>query len=556
MERFKPMTTLLPEQEDVAKGIQDFLLTDNDSKDLNTVACVLVGPAGSGKTTLTRHIVKFARKERLSIAAVAPTHKARKVIERFINEGSSLFRVSTFTIASLLGKIKAHSYIGTKKYQGGADNKLSMFDIFIIDEVSMVADPEFDEIMKYALYHDKKIVFVGDDAQIPHPTQTHGIVNGMLLKLPSRAFSLKNQFRLTKSVRQDNSNPLVSIYSIIRENMDEDKVLFPSDLAGDGTFGDPRRLSSYDPDKGGYKFVTSETEFIDRIKTEFNKDTDKILVYTNVAVQKYNRVVRKSLGYRGMFEEGEILMAYTNLNLVLENAQEYIVKNVESCSNWAVDQDFKDLVGTVIKIDEQPAGQRDIQLFFPDVHDPSNRSLLEIVTRAERVNAIGSKKKDYLDYMALKRHVFFIETVYRYEGSVLTERELKISHPLLFTRVTEVLDGKMCPKQSELVREIQTCYPDIIRDRASDNKTIGDSELLADRFQIIDKDIDYGYAITTHKSQGSTYKNVFVDELNYEQIKDRYNFRFNCWENRNRERNQLKYVAYTRPTHSVTALYN
>ena len=31
---------------------------------------------------------------------------------------------------------------------------------------------------------------------------------------------------------------------------------------------------------------------------------------------------------------------------------------------------------------------------------------------------------------------------------------------------------------------------------------------------IYDRDIDYGFAITSHKSQGSTYDNVFVDVNN------------------------------------------
>lgn len=49
-------------------------------------------------------------------------------------------------------------------------------------------------------------------------------------------------------------------------------------------------------------------------------------------------------------------------------------------------------------------------------------------------------------------------------------------------------------------------------------------------------DVGYNYAITAHKSQGSTYKNTFImeDDIDY---------------NRNiYERNRIKYTAYTRPT--------
>jgi exodeoxyribonuclease-5 len=49
-------------------------------------------------------------------------------------------------------------------------------------------------------------------------------------------------------------------------------------------------------------------------------------------------------------------------------------------------------------------------------------------------------------------------------------------------------------------------------------------------------DVAYNYAITAHKSQGSTYKNVFV-------IEDDIDFNMNIV-----ERNKIKYTSYTRPT--------
>jgi len=52
--------------------------------------------------------------------------------------------------------------------------------------------------------------------------------------------------------------------------------------------------------------------------------------------------------------------------------------------------------------------------------------------------------------------------------------------------------------------------------------------------------LDYGYAITGHKSQGSTYSHVFVMEND---INDNWVLR---------ERNQIKYVALTRPSLTAT----
>ena len=59
---------------------------------------------------------------------------------------------------------------------------------------------------------------------------------------------------------------------------------------------------------------------------------------------------------------------------------------------------------------------------------------------------------------------------------------------------------------------------------------------------VIVKDLDYGYAITGHKSQGSTYSHVFVMEND---INENWVLK---------ERNQIKYVALTRPSLTATVL--
>ena len=59
---------------------------------------------------------------------------------------------------------------------------------------------------------------------------------------------------------------------------------------------------------------------------------------------------------------------------------------------------------------------------------------------------------------------------------------------------------------------------------------------------IVKKDLDYGYAITIHKSQGSTYTNVMINEDNVDKNSN------------NEERNKLKYVALSRPTDKAYVL--
>lgn len=55
--------------------------------------------------------------------------------------------------------------------------------------------------------------------------------------------------------------------------------------------------------------------------------------------------------------------------------------------------------------------------------------------------------------------------------------------------------------------------------------------------------VKYSYATTVHKSQGSTFRNVYVVEYDINRL---------TWDNV--ERNKLKYVAFTRPSHKLVVL--
>ena len=173
--------------------------------------------------------------------------------------------------------------------------------------------------------------------------------------------------------------------------------------------------------------------------------------------------------------------------------------------------------------------------------------MMELVYRAEKVNQRYSKKNDYKEYCALKNRAIFLEDVYKYSNKVMTETTLKQLHPLLFTKVGEVIDTRRkAIAISELTGKLEEQYGDIIEGRLIDNKPFADAEVFADQYMVVEKDIYYGYAVTSHKSQGSTYDNVYVDENDFKKIANKWNYRLHAVENRSKERNQLKYVAYTR----------
>lgn len=146
------------EQELALNGILDFL-----SKPVNNfVDCttLLHGPAGVGKSRTTRDIADKIR-AKSSVAGVAPTHKARKVLDRFLNQcpqNKNPFAnitspppptIKTMTVASLLSKMRAHHYIGVDHY-ASSGSKINLYQVFIVDEASMITDEDIKSMINYA----------------------------------------------------------------------------------------------------------------------------------------------------------------------------------------------------------------------------------------------------------------------------------------------------------------------------------------------------------------------------------------------------------------------
>ena len=227
--------SLTDHQDEVYQDILDFLYDDIDLDNLENLIGLLEGQAGVGKSHIMRQVVKYIKKElNQQVLCVAPTHKARKVLNQFVNKGL-LIKIPTCTVASLLNKTKAHSYIGTNRYIGDGGNKINSFDVFIIDEVSMISDEDLKEIKKYALMYHKKVLFVGDDHQIPHPTQTFKIVKnkegGCFCEKKDNLIFEKpyNLFRLEQILRQKKDSEIIEYYTHIRKNLLTDTTFPPKE---------------------------------------------------------------------------------------------------------------------------------------------------------------------------------------------------------------------------------------------------------------------------------------------------------------------------------------
>jgi hypothetical protein len=409
----------------------------------------------------------------------------------------------------------------------------------MLDEVSMVADTDLNEIIDYICLHEKKLLLIGDNCQIPSPSQQIIKKGCICYKPDSLAFEILNLYELRTIVRQSSGSIIIKIATFLRDNLYKDQNL-----------ADILRGCEISENEICVNHVDVCSLFAKDLQNKF--DT-RIIAYTNEAVRSHNLHVRKFLEYTTELVIGELLTGYSKLQSEVENGTDYKVLSIKRVMNHTIDL-FKNLVGNIVTIadlDDETKILRD--LFFVDIQNSSNVNFLkELIGLAEVVNTRYSTREDYRKYCELKSRSIFIEDIYKYLGRIVTETNLRQTEPLLFTRIGDVVNTKdKSVINSELTSKIQDKYGEIIEYRLKDNKPVGDSEVLADQYKVVEKDIYYGYSITSHKSQGSTYDSVYVDENDFNKITNRWNYVFKTVEHRQKEKNQLKYVAYTRASKSL-----
>jgi hypothetical protein len=287
---------------------------------------------------------------------------------------------------------------------------------------------------------------------------------------------------LTKIERQNDTNPLAFVYDALRNNLDRQ----------DGGF---LRQSNMNDLGEGVIFTVNKAEFRKALlekfaSDEYKKDTDfvKVIAWRNKTVKAANKVIRTALlgeDKTDIIEVGDVLMAYRSVSSdnqrynIIENSADYRVM-----TKSGMEENKYGIRGYMVNLRENLAHNRFkfIDVFFIDSNDHENLHQYAEMHDFCRDMAMSNKKM-WNKYYEFRRHNLLMVTIEKFRNGMLRN--------------------------------------------TSDT---------------IKKDLDYGYAITGHKSQGSTYQHVMVMEND---INENWILK---------ERNQIKYVALTRPSISATVL--
>ncbi|MBM3207388.1 MAG: ATP-dependent RecD-like DNA helicase [Chlamydiae bacterium] len=123
------------------------------SQGLRKKALIITGGPGTGKSTITKAILRVSEKISSNILLAAPTGRAAKRMTEITHK-------KAFTIHSLL-----EMDFGTGKFKRNKDNPLKC-DLILVDESSMIDTLLMYNLLK-AIPSEARVIFIGDIDQLP-----------------------------------------------------------------------------------------------------------------------------------------------------------------------------------------------------------------------------------------------------------------------------------------------------------------------------------------------------------------------------------------------------
>lgn len=414
------------------------------SDDLNETSMTLAGYAGTGKTSIMEILAQKAHKMGKSIWFCATTNAAAKTLQAKVNKsGDTAMTLNKAFGINVQQDPSKDEYDTRNLIDNLTKSKITPGSTVIIDEASMIGEKHYNDIINVAKMDGLKIIFVGDDAQLPPVNET---------KI-SKVFRDPNAkvVRLTKVERTDDN-------AILKEATD---IRNGKDLSEESSFNEEGKGVAYINGKEHEKAVD---DVINHYAPKLSEDLNyfRILAHTNSAVGEYNRKVRRALGYNDPTPRvGEPIMGYKSwgYKYIRKGVGEYMLLNSASYTITKV--------GSPTIISGNISGEKYALSAIP----------LTIV------DAFGEEKNiNYID--------------------VVNNPENKRNALIVAREVARLwrLPAKSPRVHGEITRLSNLLW---INDGLEENK-----------HRIADKVLDFGYAMTVHKSQGATFTHVLMDEDN------------------------------------------
>jgi exodeoxyribonuclease-5 len=409
------------DQNKAFNGLVEFL------EDPNRQLICLKGFAGTGKTyTIVRCLQYFKNKnKRKKICLTAPTNKAVTVLKKSTpEEAKDILDFST--IHKLLGVKVSYDDDGNELFLPGKNVEIGNYDIVVIDEVSMLNDELFYDLLeaidpkknssnhRFGGSHIIKIIFMGDPKQIP-PV---GKVDCEPFIRPD--FYGIEVLELTKIMRQADESKILSSSIYVRENINSSYIDF-------NQFNSENDLEVINT-----AFIESKETLKNEVKRVFggeeiksNSEYAKVIAYRNVQVDSWNRIIRgfyhklPSIDLKQLIEgeliinnkpvmEGEKILLNSNTEMMVLSFKEKAFSTNEHIETevWGYETKVK-----YFDFDANKDVEMDIHILREDQKDAYKKILNSLVNSAKFAPPI---KRKWFWMQFYKAKDFFIDYSYAY----------------------------------------------------------------------------------------------------------------------------------------------
>lgn len=487
---------LSDEQQHAVDSVMEFV--DDDPKWEGKFALTLSGSAGTGKTMTTRAIVIMLKKKNVRFALSAPTHKAKLVLSRYAG-------VEADTMHSLFGlspdmNVEDFDWKNVKFNLEERAREIMRESLFGTPEDNTKGKKRKDKRFRLPV---KGLLIIDECSMINDNFFSFIQKMSMMCKVKvlfvgdekqlqpvkaeskSKCFYADNvgQLRLTSIFRQDGESALVPLLATLRDN-----PIFHFDTK------ESERGSVYSWTDTKARIVKPYVDMLRIAMPKMDTSVGKIICYTNAGVDMYNRNVRKYLfrdvnTEKVLYVKGEFLVGEENMEYngsAIYNSLEYVVVDTP--------KQFKM---------EVPFISRRFNALMLNLYDVQEQSYLYVPIMIRSMNS-ADLIHEYANMLELKRNAAIAIDKRRY-----MERAAAWSE-----------------------------YYSVLKAFASDTDIQYGSRTVKKR------SFNYGYAITTYKSQGSGYTNVFVDMNDIALARDNEMFR------------QHEYVALSRTRKDAYIYYS
>ena len=452
-------SNLLGEQREAAQLIMDFLDDPSGPQEFS-----LVGKAGTGKTTTISSIIKaYQKKVRGKIVIGALSHKATQVIEGSIkefyessNEALNNKKIEFNTVASMMG-LKLDEETNEFEEDRYTPNKLGSAGLVIIDESSMINEEALEKL-KSRLPNSSKIIFLGDSGQLSPIRKSKAYRQGKYKVdksaispiFTSSEFGDTNSFKLLTRRRQGEDSKILPFADFFWDEAHK------SSEASNYPAGKDQRVNSEE-----LKFVKTEQDALvesypifEKAVKDKNPNLIKVIAYRNATVKRVNNDIR---------------------NAVLNFPTDGIVEGEIMVANGSF----------IVESEHGSRGGR--------VSNPINPELtIEITNSTQIIVGKVSEKQTYeVDGKAFGYYMVEIQ-----QGQNLQS--------------VPVLDPGSAEKWAAYKKSLWNAAFTAKRNKTSNAKQLM-AKAAGSTYRTF-APFDYGYAITSHKSQGSGYDNVIVHE--------------------------------------------